>query len=67
VKKDESEAVYWHKKASSKNDAKAFFNLGMCYKYGEGVNESKRWAKFYFSKAKTFGHKGAAAQLKELK
>jgi TPR repeat protein len=66
IKKDETKAVYWYKKAASKNDDKALYNLGLCYKHGNGVKQSNRWAKHYFEHAKRFGHKEAAKELRAL-
>jgi uncharacterized protein len=42
------------------------FNLGLCYKYGDGVRRSIRWSKHYFLKAHKFGHERAKSQLREL-
>ena len=35
--KDQAEAVKWYRKAAEQNDAKAQFNLGVCYDDGQGV------------------------------
>jgi TPR repeat protein len=64
VKKNERQAVYWYKKAAAKNDAKALYNLGLCYKYGDGIKESKRWARHCFEKAFKYGDKKAKKELK---
>ncbi len=53
-------------KAAAKNDEKALYNLGLCFKYGEGVVRSDRWAKYYFSEASKFDHPKANAQLKSI-
>jgi len=42
------------------------YNLGLCYKYGDGVNKSDRWARHYFSRAAKQGHKDAKKQLQAL-
>ena len=55
---------YWYKKAARKNDPKALYNLGLCYKFGDGVNKSMRWAIYYFEKAMYLEHKNAKAQFK---
>jgi uncharacterized protein len=59
-------AVEWYKKAASKKDDKALYNLGLCYKNGAGVRQSNRWAKHYFTKASGYGHKASKKQLTSL-
>ncbi|MHA4810017.1 tetratricopeptide repeat protein [Flavitalea flava] len=59
VQKDYQQAVAWYRKAARKNDPKALYNLGLCYKHGDGVEQSSRWANHYFVKAQKFGHKTA--------
>ena len=44
-------AVFWYRKAARRGDAKAQYNLGLCYKHGEGVSRSKRWAHHWIKKA----------------
>lgn len=56
--------MYWYKKAALKNDDKALYNLGLCYKYGDGVKQSNRWAQYYFKKATELGHTAAKKELK---
>lgn len=60
-------AVELYKKAAKHNDEKALLNLGLCYKYGDGVNQSNRWAKYYFEKAEQNGNNRAKRELKNLK
>jgi len=67
VKKDFTKAVYWYKKAARKKDPKALYNLGLCYKYGDGVLKSLYWTKYYFEKANKLGHKNAKKQLVSLR
>jgi TPR repeat protein len=47
VTKDDAEAVKWYRKAAEQNLAKAQYNLGICYAYGEGVSkdqvEAEKW------------------------
>lgn len=66
VKVDKKRAVQWYRRAASQKDNRAFYNLGLCYKHGAGVQKSRRWTKYYFVKADEFGHKLAKGQLKEL-
>jgi TPR repeat protein len=42
------------------------YNLALCYEHGDGVRQSKRWAKYYFERAIDFGHKKAKGQLRKL-
>jgi TPR repeat protein len=56
-------AVAWYRKAARKKDAKALYNLGLCYKHGHGVRRSARWARHYFELAGKLGHKEAAREL----
>ena len=56
----------YYRKAAKCNDDKALLNMGLCYKYGEGVTQSNRWAKHYFEKAEFYGNRRAKKQLKEL-
>lgn len=66
LKKTTKKQFSGYKKAAARKDDKAFYNLGLCYKYGDGVRKSKRWAKYYFLKADKFGHKLAKGQLIKL-
>jgi TPR repeat protein len=63
---DQIKAVQWYKKAARRSDPKAYYNIGLCYKRGEGVRQSNKWAMYYFNKAVALGHKEASKQLKEL-
>ena len=42
------------------------YNLGLCYEFGDGVTQSTRWTKHYYSKASKLGHKEAKDKLKRL-
>lgn len=44
----------------------ALYNLSLCYKNGDGVNQSNRWAQYYFKKAAASGHKPAKKALKNI-
>jgi uncharacterized protein len=53
------EAVKWFRKAAVQNYAEAQYNLGICYKHGEGV--AKDWTEAYtwFLLAATQGEEDA--------
>lgn len=57
---------YWYKKAANQGDDKVLYNLGLCYEFGDSVNQSIRWAKYYFNKASKLGHRKASNKLKKL-
>ncbi len=42
------------------------YNLGLCYELGDGVKQSNRWAKHYYTKASNLGHENARDKLKRL-
>ena len=44
-------AVYWYKKAASREFAVAQYNLGMCYLMGEGITQDFKEAVKWFKKA----------------
>jgi TPR repeat protein len=54
-----------YKKAASKNDDKAFYNLALCYEYGEGLTRSTRWAEHYYLKVAKFGNQKSKEKLKD--
>ncbi|MBK7030953.1 MAG: sel1 repeat family protein [Bacteroidales bacterium] len=66
IKQNQEQAVFWYKKAAHKNDAKALYNLGLCYESGEGVLQSNRWAEFYFLKASKLGYRKARNKVKRI-
>ena len=39
VEEDVAEAVKWYRKAAEQGDKDAQHNLGVCYEYGEGVEQ----------------------------
>jgi uncharacterized protein len=49
------EAVYWYRKASGAGDAKATFNLGLCYVDGLGVRRNVRRGRELIARAKRAG------------
>ena len=60
---DESEALYWHRKAAGKGNAKAEFALGEMYRYGEAVTANARQALRWYGKA---ANRGLAEAQREL-
>jgi TPR repeat protein len=40
--------------------------LGLCYKFGDGVKQSYRWAMHYFKRATKLKNKKAVRNVKEL-
>jgi len=66
IEKDDKMAVKWYRRAAAHQDDKALYNLGLCYKEGDGVIRSKRWALYYFTKADKFGHKKAKKHIVEI-
>ena len=49
--KDDTQAVYWFRKAAERGFAKAQCNLGLCYAKGEGVPKDERVAAEWYRKA----------------
>ena len=47
--RDYDKAFYWFKKAAEHNNMIAQFGLGLCYLYGNGVEENAEKAVYYFS------------------
>lgn len=58
-----SEAVYWHRKAADKGNAKAMFKLGLAYGYGYGVPENDSEAVYWYRKAADKGNVKAMSKL----
>jgi TPR repeat protein len=56
--------VLWYRKAARQGDAKAQYNLGLCYRDGEGVRKNRRLAIRWLKDAAAKGHKGAANELR---
>ena len=59
--RDFAKAVHWWKKAAAQGDAKAQYNLGLCYDKGYGTEKNPDIAAQYYEKAAVAGH--AMAQL----
>ena len=60
---DKSEALYWHRKAAGKGNAKAEFALAEMYRYGEAVAANAGQALQWYGKA---AHRGLAEAQREL-
>ncbi len=60
---DESEALYWHRKAAGEGNAKAEFALGEMYRFGEAVTANARQALQWYRKA---ANRGLAEAQREL-
>lgn len=63
VKEDLAQAVSLFRKAIRKNDAVAFFNLGLCYQWGKGVRQSDALARKYYTMSAERGHVAAMCNL----
>lgn len=63
VPPDESEALYWYRKAAGEENAKAEFALGEMYRYGEAVTANANQALQWYRKA---AHRGLAEAQREL-
>jgi TPR repeat protein len=63
---DPSAAIPWYRKAAHQGDAKAQYNLGLCYLDGDGVLKNRRLATRWFKEAAATGHKKAARELHKL-
>lgn len=53
---DYSKAAYWYLMAAEQNHSSAQHNLGNCYKYGNGVEESMEKAIYWFKQSATNGN-----------
>ncbi len=53
---DYSKAAYWYLKAAEQNHSGAQNNLGNCYKYGNGVEESMEKAIYWFKQSASNGN-----------
>lgn len=58
--------MYWWKKAAEQNIIAAQYNLGICYKNGDGVPQSNKEAKYWFRKAAAQGDRDAQIMLEKL-
>ena len=54
----------WYRKASRAGNMFAMYNLGLCYKFGDGVPKSLPLARRHFRAAAAAGHTGARRQLR---
>ncbi|PCI36711.1 MAG: hypothetical protein COB50_04365 [Thiotrichales bacterium] len=66
VSKNKKTAIFWYKRAAARNHARAQYNLGICYGYGDGVAKDLDAALIYFQKAKAQGYADAATQLQKI-
>lgn len=57
--KEYKEALTWLEKASDKEDAKAMFYFGTCYRFGYGVEKDLDKFLFYLKKSAKLGYKEA--------
>lgn len=65
LKKNMKKAAEFYKKAAKQDDAIAQWNLGLCYRDGEGVRQSERWSRYWISKAAEQGHKLAIKSVRD--
>ena len=56
-----------YRKAAEQGDAKAQYNLGVCYANGDGVQKNLKQAVFWYRKAAEQGNAFAQEALKKLK
>ena len=56
VIEDDTQAVYWFRKAAEQGHAKAQYNLGLMYDYGGGVIEDDTRAASWYRQAAEQGH-----------
>lgn len=64
--KDMKEAAYWYRRAAKQGDAKAQWNLALCYLAGEGVRKNSGVAKRWLKAAASKGYKKARRKLREI-
>lgn len=55
IPKDQSQAVYWFRKAAEQGHNIAQFNLGSCYKNGDGVIKDQSQAVYWYHEAAKHG------------
>lgn len=53
MRRDFDKAVSLYRAAAEQGDTWAQYLLGLCYRDGEGVKASRRWARHWFTKAAT--------------
>lgn len=63
VAQDNSQAIFWYRKAAEKGDSEAQFNLGIMYDKGVGVRQDLTRAIDWYDKAAKQGHKVALANV----
>ena len=51
VIEDDTQAVYWFRKAAEQGHAKAQYNLGVMYESGRGIAKDDTQAVYWFRKA----------------
>jgi hypothetical protein len=66
VEQDKAEAVKWYRMAAEKGEAKAMFNLGLSYEYGDGVKQDHAEAVKWYRKAAEKGNQKAIRALERL-
>ena len=68
VREDKDEAVRWWTKAANLDDARACYNLGICYRDGIGVGGQDLFqADNWLRRAIVLGHPNASDALEQLK
>ena len=65
VTKDNTQAVYWFRKAAEQGVAEAQYNLGICYENGYGVTKDYTQAVYWWRKAAEQGKANAQYNLGE--
>jgi TPR repeat protein len=66
VTQDHAKAAHWYRKAAEQGDAKAQFNLGVAYEYGEGVKKDLTAALHWFRLAAAQGDADAAVRVRSV-
>ena len=61
-----ADGIWWFRWAARKGEAKAQYNLGRAYSYGEGVPKNRRRALAWLGKATEQGNKMAVELLADL-
>ena len=60
-----SEALEWFRKAADQNNSEAFYEIGVCYENGEGVEKDLDAAETWYRKAVDAGFEGGAKRALE--
>jgi TPR repeat protein len=60
-----AEALYWYRKGADRGDAGCMHMIGLCYRYGNGVELDHRKAFEWEEKASELGHTYATSDLAE--